>query len=189
MTERETAVPWLQWLAIAVLLIAGIVGLGLSLCGGFFLFASLTESDMGGVLGLAAVSLAVGLGVLFVSLRQIRAIARQPVEGVRAPLPRALKRAAWLAVADFLVTGLWFFLPLIVSLLRRRRWARPLIAAVIGLRWLSTIGLMFRPYGGWSSVIYYGLVVVGLDVATLVTLFSGAVSAWFNESRPRGGAA
>ena len=183
MTQSERGVAWLQWLAIAVLLIAGLVGLGLSLCGGFFLFASLTEpsSGMGGIAGLAALSLAAGLAVLLVSLRQIRAIAREPIDGVQARLPREVKRAAWLAVADFLLTGLWFFLPLIVSLLRRRRWARPLIVLAIGLKWVGAFGLMFRPYGGWSSILYYGLPIVALDGAVLVTLFSRAVSAWLSR--------
>jgi hypothetical protein len=97
-------------------------------------------------------------------------------------LPREVKRAAWLAVADFLVSGLWFFLPLIVSLLRRRRWSRPLIAAVIGFKWLGAFGLVYGPYGGWVPVLYFGLPIVALDVAVLVTLFSGAVSAWFNHA-------
>jgi len=189
-TQYETRVPWLQWLSIALLLIAGLVGLGLSLCGGFFLFASIAEpSNMGGIAGLAALCLAVGLAVMFVSLRQIRAISREPIDGVGAPLPREVKRAAWLAVADFLLTGLWFFLPLIVSLLRRRRWSRPVIAAVIGFKWFGALGLMYRPYGGWMSVMYFGLPIVILDVAVLVTLFSGAVSAWFNQARETGGAA
>jgi hypothetical protein len=183
-TQKETPVPWLQWLSIALLLVAGLVGLGLSLCGGFFLFVSLNEpSSMNGVAGLAALCLAVGLVVMFVSLRQIRAIVREPVDGVRSPLPSEVKRAVWLAVADFVLSGLWFFLPLIVSLLRRRRWSRQLIGAVIGLKWLGAFGLMYLPYGGWSSVMYFGLLAMALDVAVLVTLFSGAVSAWFNQAR------
>ena len=186
MPQNETPVPWLQWLSIALLLIAGLVGLGLSLCGGFFLFASLADSSSGmsGIGGLAALCLAVGLGVLFVSVRQIRAISREPVDGVGTPLPHAVKLAAWLAVADFLFTGLWFFLPLIVSLLRRRPWSRPVIAAVIGFKWLGAFGLMYQPYGGWSSVMYFGLPIVALDVVVLVTLFSDAVSTWVNQARP-----
>jgi hypothetical protein len=189
-TRNERPVRWLQWFSIALLLIAGVVGLGLSLCGGFFLFASLAEpTNMGGIAGLAALCLAVGLVVLFVSVRQIRAISREPVDGVQNPLPGAVKRAAWFAVADFLVTGLWFFLPLIVSLLRRRRWSRWLICAVIGFKWLGALGLLYRPYGGWSSVMYFGLPIVALDVAVVVTLFSGAVSAWVNQDRQPGGGA
>jgi hypothetical protein len=182
-TQNETPTPWLQWLAIALLLIAGLVGLGLSLCGGFFLLISLGDaSGMGGIAGLAALCLAVGLVVLFVSVRLIRAISREPVDGVGTPLPYPVKLAAWLAVADFLFTGLWFFLPLIVSLLRRRRWSRPVIAAVIGFKWLGAFGLMYRPFSGWMPVVYIGVPVVALDVAVLVTLFSGAVSAWFNHA-------
>jgi hypothetical protein len=170
-------------LAIALLLIAGLVGLGLSLCGGFFLVVSLNEpSSLDGVAGLAALCLAVGLVVLVGSVRQIRAIAREPIDGIRAPLPREVKRAAWFAVADFLVTGLWFFLPLIVSFLRRRRWSRPLICAVLAFKWLGAFGLMYAPYGGLSTVMYFGLPLVALDVAVLVTMFSGAVSAWFNHA-------
>jgi len=180
-TRNERPVRWLQWFSIALLLIAGVVGLGLSLCGGFFLFASLAEpTNMGGIAGLAALCLAVGLVVLFVSVRQIRAISREPVDGAQNPLPSAVKRAAWFAVADFLVTGLWFFLPLIVSLLRRRRWSRLLICAVIGFKWLGALGLLYRPYAGWSTVMYVGLPIVALDIAVLVTLFSGAVSAWLH---------
>jgi hypothetical protein len=189
-TQNEPPVPWLQWLSIALLLLAGLVGLGLSLCGGFFLFVSLNEpSSMDGIAGLAALCLAVGVVVLFGSLRQIRAIAREPVEGVRSPLPSAVKRAAWFAVADFLVTGLWFFLPLIVSFLRRRRWSRAAICGVLAFKWLGAFGLMYAPYGGMSAVMYFGLPLVALDVAVLVTMFSDAVSAWFNQVRqPEGGA-
>jgi len=183
-TQNETRVPWLQWLSIALLLIAGLVGLGLSLCGGFFLFASLAEpSALSGIAGLAALCLAVGLVVLGVSIRQIRAISRDPVDGVGTPLPREVKRAAWFAVADFLITGLWFFLPLVVSLLRRRSWSRPVIAAVIGFKWLGVLGLSYRSYGGWASLVYLGPLIVALDVAVLVALFSGAVSAWFSHAR------
>jgi len=184
MTQQDR-VPWLQWLSIALLLLAGLVGLGLSLCGGFFLLASLGPSNgMDGIAGLAALCLAVGLVVLFVSLRQIRAIAREPIDGAQSRLPREVKRAAWLAVADFLITGLWFFLPLIVSLLRRRRWSRPLIAVIIVFKWFAAFGLMYAPYGGWSSVLAFGapIVVVILDIAVLAALFSGAVSAWFKQA-------
>lgn len=188
MTQYEARVHWLQWLAIALLLLAGLVGLGLSLCGGFFLFMSLAEpSGMDGIAGLAALCLAVGLVVLFVSLRQIRAIAREPVESGATPLPSGVKLVAWLAVADFLLTGLWLFLPLIVSLLRRRRWSRPVIVAVLGIKWLGAFGLMYGPYGGWSSIMYFGLPIVALDVPVLVTMFSGAVSTWFNQAGPPSG--
>jgi len=182
MTQTDR-VPWLQWLSIALLLLAGLVGLGLSLCGGFFLLASLGPSNgMDGITGLAALCLAVGLAVLFVSLRQIRAISREPIDGVESRLPREVKRAAWLAVADFLITGLWFFLPLIVSLLRRRPWSRPVIAAVIGFKWLAAFGLIYQPYRG--SVLLFGLPIVALvlDIAVLVAMFSGAASAWFNQA-------
>lgn len=188
MTQNEPRVPWLQWLSVALLLLAGLVGLGLSLCGGFFLFMSLAEpSGMNGIAGLAAICLAVGLVVLFVSLRQIRSIAREPVDGVGTALPRAVKLTAWLAVADFMLTGLWFFLPLIVSLLRRRSWSRPVIAAVVGFKWLGAFGLMVGPYGAGASVVYLALPLVVLDVAVLATMFSGAVSAWFNQARQPSG--
>jgi hypothetical protein len=185
--QTETSVPWLQWLSIALLLLAGIVGLGLSLCGGFFLFASFSEpSGMAGIAGLAAACLAVGLAVLYFSVRQIRAIARDPVDGGGAALPSEVKRAAWFAVANFILTGVWFFLPLIVSFLRRRRWARPLIAALIAAKWFGLFGLIYRPYTGWMPLMYFGLPIVILDVAALVTLFSSGVSAWLREGARTG---
>jgi hypothetical protein len=183
MSDQEKSVHWLKWLSVVVLLIAGVVGLGLSLCGGVFLLGSLTSGSGGvlqGVAPIAAVALAVGLVVLVVSMRQLVSVWREPGDAGQARLPAAVKRAAVLTTIDFLLSGMWFFLPLIVSLLRRRRWSRQLILAVLAIKWL-TAPVFFLRSGGAVAYIGYGAIYVALDAAVLVTLFSRSVSEWFAE--------
>jgi hypothetical protein len=187
MTAEARGVPWMKWLSIFVLLTAGIVGLGLSLCGGVFLVGSLGPggSSLAGVAPIAAGALVVGLIVLIVSMRQLVSVWREPGDAGQSQLPAAAKRAAVLTTIDFLVTGMWFFLPLVISLLRRRRWSRHAIVAVIAIKWLGALGLAGGPYRAFGAYLAYGLLYLLPDAAVLVTLFSREVSDWFAENRAR----
>jgi hypothetical protein len=170
---------WLKWLSVIILLLAGLVGLGLSLCGGVFLLTSLSGSGgMQGIFPIAATVLVVGLVVLIASVRQLIVVSREPAE--RSAIPAGVKRAAVLTTIDFVLSGMWFFLPLVVSLLRRRTWARPLICGVLAIKWLSAMGFASVLHGVGLYLALGGIALI-LDVAVLVTLFSGEVSAWLAE--------
>jgi hypothetical protein len=181
MTDASGSGAWLKWLSVIILLLAGLVGLGVSLCGGVFLLGSLGggSDGLGGIAPLAGTALVVGLVVLIASIRQLISVLREPAGGGRV-IPAGVRRAAVLTTIDFVLSGMWFFLPLVVSLLRRRTWARPLICVVLALKWLSAIGFVSVLYAAGAYLAFGGVALI-LDAAVVVTLFSGEVSAWFAE--------
>jgi hypothetical protein len=77
----------LRVIAILLLSFVGLVGLGMSLCGGMFTFSGLLASGRGGggeiraqdFLPISVPSLLVGLAVLYGVYRVLRRLARNPV--------------------------------------------------------------------------------------------------------------
>jgi hypothetical protein len=82
----------LRIIAILLLSFVGLVGLGMSLCGGVFTFSGLFEPGGGGgefrasgFLPMSVPSLLVGLAILYAVYRGFAALARKPVAPPREP--------------------------------------------------------------------------------------------------------
>lgn len=79
-------------IAILLLSVFGLVGLGMSLCGGVFTFSGLLDPGGGGgefhssgFLPISVPSLLVGLAILYAVYRGLRWLSRNPVQARREP--------------------------------------------------------------------------------------------------------
>jgi hypothetical protein len=179
----------LKWLAVALAGLSGLLGLGMSLCGGTFLVAGLSGrgGEDYGIAWLAGASLVIGVVVLIASIRQLRAASVAEIAADSTPMPSQIKWAAILLAVGLLISGSWLFLAAIVPLLRRRPWARLMIVAVLGGKWLmgmSALWLLLGSSLNGSSA--YGMmlavVLVGIDAAVLVLLFSRQATRWLRPT-------
>ncbi len=173
---------WLKWLSIILLGFAGLIGLGMSLCGGVFLISALGKpfSSGYGVGWIALIVLAIGVPVLVVSVRQLQAVLQDQQGFNAADYPVQIKRIAVLAGVDFVLSGYWFFLPVIVSLLRRRKWSRWVIAVLVASKWLYLVSVLINPYG-YGMLLGFSFAYLVMDVILLTMLFSQPVSAWLDS--------
>jgi len=179
----------LKWFAIILLGLTGVVGLGMSLCGGVFFVSSLGKpfAQNYGVGWIGLISLVIGVPIMLASFWQMRRLYKAQ-ESLDAALPARVKHTAILTGVVLLLDGLWFCLPLLVSFLMRRPWSRWAVIVTVALKWLY-MGTMLISVFGRSPLLgvsAYFVVVAALDVWMLAWLFSGSVTDWLASSGEKG---
>ncbi len=178
----------LKWFAIILLGLTGLVGLGMSLCGGAFFVSSLGKpfSTNYGVGWIGLISLVIGAPVMLASFWQMRRLFKAQESIDQLTMPERVKHTAILTGVVLLLDGLWFCLPVLVPLLMRRAWSRWVIAVAVGCKWLYMGVMLVSVFGGTPllGMLAYFAVMAALDIWMLVWLFSAPVTAWLTASSP-----